>query len=314
MKTIKQLDIIPHSQRGHFFILEHARIEKNDDIIVYKQIKNGINLVYNIPYINTNMLLLGKGCSITTEALLFMSAQGILIGITGGKGLPLYNEIYNISFINPANEYRPVKYNQIFANIFFNENKRLKVAKKFFMKRIDNALLYYHKLIDEKIINFTHNDYLIVKQLFEEYKNKLDNVKNNNEILLVEANYTKEIYKTFATLYNVKFSRDHHSNDDINQNLTHLNYICYGIGNIVLYTLGISHSFSVFHGKTRRGALTFDIADIIKDAFSIPFAFYGYSENLNDTEIKYKLIEYLYRYNIIKDTIQFIKNITEEFK
>lgn len=37
--------------------------------------------------------------------------------------------------------------------------------------------------------------------------------------------------------------------------------------------MGIPHGFAVMHGKTRRGALVFDVADLIKDAIVLPTAF-----------------------------------------
>lgn len=38
--------------------------------------------------------------------------------------------------------------------------------------------------------------------------------------------------------------------------------------------MGISFAYPMFHGKTRRGALVFDIADTFKDGLSIPVAFF----------------------------------------
>jgi CRISPR-associated protein Cas1 len=55
--------------------------------------------------------------------------------------------------------------------------------------------------------------------------------------------------------------------------LNHGNYLAYGLAATTLWVLGISHSFAVMHGKTRRGALVFDVADLIKDAVVLPWAF-----------------------------------------
>jgi hypothetical protein len=40
----------------------------------------------------------------------------------------------------------------------------------------------------------------------------------------------------------------------------------YGLAATTLWVLGIPHGFALMHGKTRRGALVFDIADLIKDS------------------------------------------------
>ncbi len=53
----------------------------------------------------------------------------------------------------------------------------------------------------------------------------------------------------------------------------HGNYLTYGLAATTLWVLGIPHGFAVIHGKTRRGALVFDVADLIKDAIVLPLAF-----------------------------------------
>ena len=37
--------------------------------------------------------------------------------------------------------------------------------------------------------------------------------------------------------------------------------------------LGLPHGLAILHGKTRRGGLVFDIADLVKDALVLPQAF-----------------------------------------
>ena len=54
----------------------------------------------------------------------------------------------------------------------------------------------------------------------------------------------------------------------------------------MLWCLGISHSFAVMHGKTRRGALVFDVADLIKDAIVLPCSFIAAKENNSDEEFR----------------------------
>ncbi|MGD0959251.1 MAG: hypothetical protein ABSB19_05525 [Methylomonas sp.] len=49
--------------------------------------------------------------------------------------------------------------------------------------------------------------------------------------------------------------------------------MAYGLAACCLWVLGIPHSLPVLHGKTRRGALVFDLADLIKDAAIMPNAF-----------------------------------------
>ncbi len=43
-------------------------------------------------------------------------------------------------------------------------------------------------------------------------------------------------------------------------------YLAYGLGATATWVLGLPHGLAVLHGKTRRGGLVFDAADLVKDA------------------------------------------------
>ena len=45
------------------------------------------------------------------------------------------------------------------------------------------------------------------------------------------------------------------------------------------------------HGKTRRGALVFDIADLIKDALVLPQAFISAKENATEQEFRQQCLK-----------------------
>ncbi|MGJ8694550.1 MAG: type I-F CRISPR-associated endonuclease Cas1f, partial [Thalassotalea sp.] len=51
------------------------------------------------------------------------------------------------------------------------------------------------------------------------------------------------------------------------------------------------HGFAVMHGKTRRGALVFDIADLIKDALVLPWAFICAKENATEQEFRQQILQ-----------------------
>ncbi|HAU0866219.1 TPA: type I-F CRISPR-associated endonuclease Cas1, partial [Legionella pneumophila] len=95
-----------------------------------------------------------------------------------------------------------------------------------------------------------------------------------------EAELTKQLYRYAAnrTQYG-KFIREREAIDKANIFLNHGNYLAYGLAATTLWVLGIPHGFAVMHGKTRRGALVFDVADLIKDALILPWAFICAKEN-----------------------------------
>ena len=45
------------------------------------------------------------------------------------------------------------------------------------------------------------------------------------------------------------------------------------------------------HGKTRRGALVFDVADLVKDALVLPWAFICAKENATEQEFRQQVLQ-----------------------
>lgn len=78
--------------------------------------------------------------------------------------------------------------------------------------------------------------------------------------------------------------------DPANRNLDYGNYLAYGLGATATWVLGLPHSLSIMHGKTRRGALVFDAADLIKDALVLPQAFVSAIRGHDDQEFRMNCI------------------------
>jgi len=309
---IEKFQLIPISQRGHIFILERSMVVRKNNRVMYAVVEDGYKKLFNIPEINTSMLILSAGTSITSEAIELLAQQGVLVLFSGGHGLTINTGIDYLIYAEPQNEYRPTEYNHKFAKIFLNDKERLNTAKKFFLKRIENTENYYNKLYENKKdikYNILAFNPITLNDFFESYKEKIVNVKTNTELLNTEAIFTKELYKTFAKFYGISDFQKENNNNPVSQDLKHFNYLCYGFASLALYALGISHSFSMFHGKTRRGGLVFDVADLIKDGISIPFAFYYANKNEKDTVKKYIFIDFLYEHNILKNILNFLKTV-----
>jgi len=303
----EKADLISLTDRGTMLLLEHCRVEQRKNTVVFVKAENGYSKYFNIPYINTSIIFLGAGTSITSAAVGKLTKQGVLVAFTDGEGFPLNGAL---SVIEPQNEYRPVKYNHAFAKIFLNNEKRLEKAKTFLKKRTELTHNFYLKLYDENLIGFLPIEYTEIKEKFLESIQNIDDIQS---LLTAEGRYTQDIYNIFASNYGILgFKRDKDEKTGINGHLTHLNYIAYGISATILYAFGISHSFSVLHGKTRRGALVFDIADLFKDGLSIPLAFYAGTNGMSDSEIKHLYIKKVFDFNVLKIVANFIKEIVEE--
>lgn len=96
------------------------------------------------------------------------------------------------------------------------------------------------------------------------------------DLLAEEARLTKRLYALVAqnTSYGeFKRAKRGTGTDPANRFLDHGNYLAYGLGATATWVLGIPHGLAVLHGKTRRGGLVFDVADLVKDALVLPQAF-----------------------------------------
>ena len=106
-------------------------------------------------------------------------------------------------------------------------------------------------------------------------------------MLQLEALLTKRLYKYAANRTKFgEFTRSHEGGDNANAFLNHGNYLAYGLAATTLWVLGIPHGFAVMHGKTRRGALVFDVADLIKDTLILPWAFICAREGATEQEFR----------------------------
>jgi len=103
--------------------------------------------------------------------------------------------------------------------------------------------------------------------------------------------------------------RDHASLDQANSFLNHGNYLAYGLAATTLWVLGIPHGFAVMHGKTRRGALVFDVADLVKDALILPWAFISAKDNVTEQQFREQCLLNFTEHNSLDFMFESIKEI-----
>lgn len=273
------LKAILHSKRANIFYLEHCRVMQKDGRVLYLTEAKRENHYYNIPIANTTVILLGTGTSITQAAVRMLASAGVLIGFCGGGGTPLFMGT-EIEWMMPQSEYRPTEYMQGWMGFWFDERKRFKAAQEFQQARIAFIQSAWRKDRDLKNEGFDIDDETIAVA-FQAFSQKINELHKVGDLLLAEAQMTKQLYKYAATRVAIKnFVRNTEQGDLSNDFLNHGNYLAYGLAACTLWVLGIPHDFAVMHGKTRRDALVFDIADLIKDAVVLPWAFICAKENM----------------------------------
>jgi CRISPR-associated protein Cas1 len=284
------LKTILHSKRANIFYLEKCRVMAKDGRVVYLTEEKNNNSYWNIPSANTTVILLGIGTSITQSAVRMLASAGVLIGFSGSGGTPLISG-NEIEWLSPQSEYRPTEYMQGWMGFWFDEEKRLLVAKDFQKARIGFLQNIWSKDRELKEEGFFADDQIIFSAL-QNYSTQIQSAKKPGDLLLQEAILTKQLYKNAAKITKIDdFAREREATDLANIFLNHGNYLAYGLAATTLWVLGIPHSFAVMHGKTRRGALVFDIADLIKDAIILPWSFICAKEKASEQEFRQQILQ-----------------------
>ena len=267
---------------------------QKDGRVLYLTEAKKENQYFNIPIANTTVLLLGNGTSITQAAMRMLAQSGVLVGFCGGGGTPLYMAC-EVEWFTPQSEYRPTEYLHGWMQFWFDNNKRLNAAKTFQQARISYLQGVWQKDRDLKAEGFDFNSEIINSALAA-FAARTETATKPSELLLTEAQLTKTLYKYAANTTKIKdFTRQHqpaqNSTDKANDFLNHGNYLAYGLAASCLWVLGIPHGFAVMHGKTRRGALVFDVADLIKDAIVLPWSFVCAKENATEQEFRQQILQ-----------------------
>jgi CRISP-associated protein Cas1 len=278
------------SKRANIYYLEKCRVMVKGGRVLYLTENQAEKQYWNIPIANTTVVLLGTGTSVTQAAVRMLASAGVLLGFSGSGGTPLIAGT-EVEWLTPQSEYRPTEYMQGWMSFGFDEAKRLTIAKQFQEARIRFLEKIWSKDRDLQSHGFYLDD-LDISQALKTFSSKLPQCGNVNELLQIEAQLTKNLYKIAAKrTKHGKFVRERHSEDSANSFLDHGNYLAYGLAATTLWVLGIPHGFAVMHGKTRRGALVFDVADLIKDTLVLPWAFICAKEEMRDQDFRQQCLQ-----------------------
>lgn len=290
MDQLTDLKAILHSHRANLYYLEYCRVMQKDGRVLYLTEASKQNLYYNIPIANTTVLLLGTGTSITQAAMRMLAQAGVLVGFCGGGGTPLLMAT-EVEWLTPQSEYRPTQYLQGWLSFWFDDAKRFEAGKHIQQARINYLGRVWGKdrdLQSEGILLESSQ----LKTALTRYSDRLDTAEKSADLLLAEAQLTKSLYKFIVQSVSFgDFKREREGTDKANAFLNHGNYLAYGLAATTLWVLGIPHGFAVMHGKTRRGALVFDIADLIKDAIILPWAFICAKEGATEQEFRQQCLQ-----------------------
>lgn len=308
MEQLTDLKAILHSKRANIYYLEKCRVMQKDGRILYLSEAQKEYQYWNIPIANTTCLLLGTGTSITQAAMRMLAQAGVLVGFCGSGATPLLM-VNEIEWLTPQSEYRPTEYIQGWMRFWFDENKRLEVAKLFQRSRLAYIQKVWSKDRDLKYDGFDMKD-PVLQAMVQHALESIEGAYNVGKLLQIEAELTKKLYKHAAQVTGQSgFVREHNAADLANEFLNHGNYLAYGLAATTLWVLGIPHGFAVMHGKTRRGALVFDVADLIKDALVLPWAFICAKEGMDEKGFRAQCLQTFVEHGALEFMFEQVKAV-----
>jgi CRISPR-associated endonuclease Cas1 len=248
------------SKRVNVFYLEHVRLMQKDDRVVYlTEGRHGLDQFVAIPDKNTAFILLGKGTSITDAAARKLAESNVLVGFCGSGGSPLFGVI-DVAFLLPQDEYRPTSHAQKWFALWADERARIEMGRQFLIYRVSYDKLMYKKLKIE-----------VSEVVFDTFSENIVRCETITDLLAAEGRFAKTLYAALASAYSIpKFTRkagakeSENSEQRVNSFLDHGNYLAYGYAAVALHGMGVPYFLPVLHGKTRRGALVFDVADLLR--------------------------------------------------
>lgn len=309
------LKTILHSKRANLYYLEHCRLLVKDGRVEYVTEQGKESLYWNIPIANTTSILLGTGTSITQAAMRELAKAGVSVGFCGGGGTPLFSgteQSIDIAWMLSQSEYRPTEYLQRWVKFWFDESSRLEAAKIFQCVRLEQVKKQWlHERIKREDSFSVREEVLL--SLIENNLRKINQAASANELLLLEASLTKELYKVASSVTKYgDFSRAKHGSgtDLANRYLDHGNYLAYGLAATATWVLGLPHGLAVLHGKTRRGGLVFDIADLVKDSTVLPAAFISAMSGEDESEFRQRCIKEFNRTDALDVMIDTVKDVS----
>jgi len=312
-----ELKTILHSKRSNIYYLQYCRVLVNGGRVEYVTEEGNKSLYWNIPIANTTVVMLGTGTSVTQAAMREFARAGVLVGFCGGGGTPLYsaNEVeVNVSWLTSQSEYRPTEYLQQWVSFWFDEQKRLAAAVAF--QKVRSEQIRKHWLSATMVREDAFQlDTARTESLLQRFEQSLPQCQNTGELMAQEAVLTKALYKLAATAARYgDFTRAKRGGgvDVANRYLDHGNYLAYGLAATAVWVIGLPHGLAVMHGKTRRGGLVFDVADLIKDALILPQAFIAAMNGEDEQEFRQHCLSNFQRADALDVMIETVQKVAHE--
>ena len=216
-----------------------------------------------------------------------------------------------VAWLTPQSEYRPTEYLQHWVRFWFDDAWRLEAAKAFQLARLERIRQHWLHGKSLREAGFAV-DAATLEGALNQSRQAIGTMPDNTHLLAEEARLSKLLFKLAAraTGYG-DFTRAQRGGggDPANRLLDHGNYLAYGLAASATWVLGLPHGLAVLHGKTRRGGLVFDVADLVKDASILPQAFVSAMRGDSEQEFRQACIDSLTRSEALDFMIDTLKAV-----
>lgn len=310
------LKTILHSKRANLYYLQHCRVLVNGGRVEYVTDEGKRSRYWNIPIANTTTVLLGTGTSVTQAAMRELAKAGVMVGFCGGGGTPLFsaNEMdVEVAWFSPQSEYRPTEYLQRWVHFWFDDARRLEAARSFQLLRLQRVREQWNsRALRDAGFNIDSGQ---LDQLLDRSQQLIPDLPDTTALLTEEARLTKGLFRLACNASGYgEFTRAKRGTggDPANRFLDHGNYLAYGLAASACWVLGIPHGLAVLHGKTRRGGLVFDVADLVKDATILPQAFISAVRGDEEQEFRQACIDSLTRSEALDFMIASLQDVASQ--
>jgi len=310
------LKTILHSKRANLYYLQHCRVLVNGGRVEYVTDEGKRSRYWNIPIANTTTVLLGTGTSVTQAAMRELAKAGVMVGFCGGGGTPLFsaNEMdVEVAWFSPQSEYRPTEYLQRWVRFWFDDARRLEAARRFQLLRLQRVREQWNsRALRDAGFDIDSGQ---LGQLLDRSQQLIPDLPDTTALLTEEARLTKGLFRLACNASGYgEFTRAKRGTggDPANRFLDHGNYLAYGLAASACWVLGIPHGLAVLHGKTRRGGLVFDVADLVKDATILPLAFISAVRGDEEQEFRQACIDNLTRSEALDFMIASLQDVARQ--
>ncbi len=270
--------LVSLSRRYPMVYLEHAKLFRSQHDIKVLTNQNEYKGEISLPVASLASILLGPGCSVTTEAARIATSRGCLLFFVGGGGLPVF--LVSTQHRSPLARTRQYE-------ISFNEEKRLAAGKRLMRER--------------KMVIAKWATYDLPK--FPDF----ENASSISELLSLEGCWAKRTYARLSRQFELPWMGKRIEDNNPNNPIVFLNFLIYSLADICIIHLGLDPNIGILHGRTKGGGLCYDLADVFKPILALIPSMIARKENYILNKAKALLIEEIVRIDVVSAMIQILE-------